>query len=51
MPSFLFHRSLGVVGIFPGMPAESFIQTDERTVLNYILKPLSEQLGRSFREE
>jgi len=44
-------KKLGDITLIPGMPAESFIQTDERTVLNYILKPLSEQLGRSFREE
>ncbi|PHQ67062.1 MAG: hypothetical protein COB92_05540, partial [Robiginitomaculum sp.] len=42
---------LGGLTLIPGMPAESFIQTEERTVLNYILKPFSEQLGRSFREE
>ena len=42
---------LGGLTLIPGMPAESFIQTEERTVLNYILKPFSDQLGRSFREE
>ena len=44
-------EKLGDLTLIPGMPAESFIQTEERTVLNYILKPFSEQLGRSFREE
>jgi len=44
-------EKLGDLTLIPGMPAESFIQTEERTVLNYILKPFSDQLGRSFREE
>ncbi len=37
--------------LVPGMPAESFIQTQERTVLSYLLKPFSNQLDRAFREE
>ena len=37
--------------IVPGMPAEAFIQTGERTVMSYLLKPLSDQLNRAFREE
>lgn len=44
-------EKLGDLTLIPGMPAESFIQTNERTVLNYILKPFRDQLGRSFREE
>ncbi len=44
-------KKLGNLTLIPGMPAESFIQTEERTVLNYLLKPFSEQLGRSFREQ
>lgn len=34
----------------PGMPAETFIQTRQRTMLSYILKPLADQLARAFRE-
>ena len=34
----------------PGMPAEVFIQTDKRTMLSYLLKPLTEQMSRMFRE-
>lgn len=34
----------------PGMPAEVFIQTEERTALNYLLKPLSDSLARAFSE-
>lgn len=34
----------------PGMPAEVYIQTDEKTVLTYILTPITESLDRAFRE-
>ena len=37
--------------LVPGMPAEAFMQTDERTVMNYLLKPATDQLNRAFREE
>jgi HlyD family secretion protein len=36
--------------IIPGMPVEAFIQTESRTVLFYLLKPLRDQLMRTFRE-
>ncbi len=36
--------------IVPGMPAEIFIQTGERTVLSYLVKPLTDQIVRAFRE-
>lgn len=38
------------VTLVPGMPVEAFIQTDERTVLTYFVKPLRDQLSRAFRE-
>jgi HlyD family secretion protein len=34
----------------PGMPADVFIKTDERTFLEYIMKPLSDAFVRAFRE-
>ncbi|GGA87703.1 HlyD family type I secretion periplasmic adaptor subunit [Brucella endophytica] len=37
--------------LMPGMPAEAFIQTGERTALSYLIKPLSDQINRAFREE
>lgn len=37
--------------LVPGMPAEAFIQTGERTPLSYLIKPLSDQINRAFREE
>jgi HlyD family secretion protein len=38
------------ISLLPGMPAEVFIQTHERTPLQYLLKPLQEQIARTFRE-
>jgi len=43
-------RRLGDVKLIPGMPAEVFIQTYARTPLQYLLKPLHEQIARTFRE-
>ena len=36
--------------LLPGMPAEVHIRGAERSALSYFLKPLSDQLGRTFRE-
>jgi HlyD family secretion protein len=41
---------LGQVKLIPGMPVECFIQTGDRTVISYLLKPLRDQLMRTFRE-
>lgn len=41
---------LGGLKLKPGMPVETFIQTGNRTMLNYLIKPLSDQLMRAFRE-
>ncbi|RKF12437.1 HlyD family type I secretion periplasmic adaptor subunit [Roseovarius spongiae] len=35
--------------ILPGMPIEGFLQTGERTVMSYLIRPLSDQLRRAFR--
>jgi HlyD family secretion protein len=42
---------LGGLTLVPGMPAEVFIQTGERTVISYLTKPLRDQISRAFREE
>jgi HlyD family secretion protein len=42
---------LGDVKLIPGMPVEAFVQTGERTLLSYLIKPLSDQLMRAFREK
>lgn len=36
--------------LLPGMPAEVFITTGARTALSYLVKPLHDQIKRSFRE-
>lgn len=36
--------------LVPGMPAEAFIQTYPRTPLQYLIKPLTDQMARAFRE-
>ena len=42
---------LGNNKIIPGMPVEAFVQTGDRTMFSYLMKPLSDQLMRSFREK
>ena len=42
---------LGDVRILPGMPVEAFVQTGDRTVISYLMKPLSDQFMRAFREK
>jgi HlyD family secretion protein len=44
-------KRLGDVKLSPGMPVEAFIQTGERTMLAYLVKPLHDQLMRAFREK
>ena len=41
---------LGDVRLLPGMPVEAFVQTGERTVISYLMKPLRDQFMRAFRE-
>ena len=41
---------LGEVRLIPGMPVEAFVQTGDRTMLSYLVKPLKDQLARAFRE-
>jgi HlyD family secretion protein len=44
-------RRLGEVKLVSGMPVEAFIQTDERTVFSYLVKPVNDQMARAFREK
>ena len=37
--------------LIPGMPAEVFVRTGERTPLGYLLKPLSDHIRHAMREE
>jgi HlyD family secretion protein len=43
-------RKLGDRQIVPGMPTEVFVRTVDRTALAYLMKPISEQIARAFRE-
>lgn len=42
---------LGGRKLVPGMPTEAFIETDARTPLSYLSKPLTDRLTRAFREK
>jgi HlyD family secretion protein len=42
---------LGDSKLIPGMPVEAFVQTGDRTMLSYLIKPLRDQLMRAFREK
>lgn len=42
---------LGNATLTSGMPVEAFIETDRRTALTYLAKPLFDQIGRAFRSE
>lgn len=37
--------------LLPGMPVEVFVSTGARTALSYLLKPVTDQVHRTFREE
>jgi HlyD family secretion protein len=39
------------VKLVPGMPVEVYIETGERTALSFLMKPLSDQASRAFREK
>ena len=41
---------LASLKLLPGMPAEVLIKTGERTLLDYLLRPLLDAFARSFKE-
>jgi HlyD family secretion protein len=43
-------RRLGDLQLVSGMPAELFLQTGSRTMMSYLLKPITEQMQRTFSE-
>jgi HlyD family secretion protein len=43
--------NLGELKLTPGMPVEAFIQTGERTLLSYLVKPLRDQLLAEYRQD
>jgi HlyD family type I secretion membrane fusion protein len=44
-------KGLGKNLLVPGMPVEVFLKTGDRSALSYLVKPFSDQMMRSFREE
>jgi HlyD family secretion protein len=38
------------IRLVPGMPAEVYISTQERTAASYLTKPFTDQMNRAFRE-
>ena len=43
-------RRLGGMTLVSGMPVEIFLQTGSRTMLRYLLKPITDQFHRMFNE-
>jgi epimerase transport system membrane fusion protein len=43
--------SLGSLKLIPGMPAEVLVNTGERTLLEYMLQPLTNAVARSMIED
>jgi HlyD family secretion protein len=42
---------LAGLSLVPGMPAESFIRTGERTAISFLLKPLMDSFARAMKED
>lgn len=43
-------RRLGSVKLVPGMPVEAYMKTGERRAVDYLLKPVYDQMARAFKE-
>ncbi len=43
--------NLKSMALYPGMPAEVFIKVADRSVVSYFMKPLTDQINHTFREE
>jgi HlyD family secretion protein len=41
---------LGDVALMPGMPVEGYLETGDRTILTYLLHPVTAHVQRAFRE-
>jgi len=44
-------KTLGTRQMQPGMPAEIVIKTGERSLLTYLLHPLTKRMAASMKEE
>ena len=43
--------NLGDLALIPGMPAEVFVATGSRTLVEYLMKPFSNAMARGLRED
>jgi HlyD family secretion protein len=37
--------------LIPGMPVDAFIESGRRTVISYLVRPISDQIAKAFREK
>ncbi|WP_051558737.1 HlyD family type I secretion periplasmic adaptor subunit [Allorhizobium undicola] len=44
-------KKLSSFGLYPGMPSEVYLKTEERNVLSYFVKPFEDRLQNVFRSE
>ena len=51
LPEGMQSLSKAKLALLPGMPAEVLINTGDRTMLQYLLAPLSNTMARSFRQD
>jgi len=51
MPDEAALEALENVSLLPGMPAEAFLKTEDRTPLSYLTQPLMVYFQRAFRED
>jgi HlyD family secretion protein len=42
---------LGPPKLVAGMPVEAFVKTGDRSVVSYLVRPMSDQVARAFREK
>ncbi len=45
-----FDEPIDQATLLPGMPIEAYLQTDGRTPISYLTKPLPDQIARALRE-
>lgn len=43
-------EKLGNQTLVPGMPVETFLKTGDRTVMSYLIKPVTDQIAHALRE-
>jgi len=42
---------LGPLKLLAGMPVEAFVKTGDRSIVSYLVRPMSDQIARAFREK